>query len=76
MRQPQWKHGALVLLWPNGDWPPILGTIVATSIGPSGVFPVVRTCYGESPCSPSIISSAAPLLRASAAGMHVPWGHC
>lgn len=76
MKHPQWKVSTPVLLWPNGDWPPILGTIVGTMLDPSGSFPIVRTSYGESPCAPAIISSAAPLLRASAAGMHVPWGHC
>lgn len=76
MTRPRWKYGAPVLVWPNGDWPPAIGTIIGHVEDEERSYPIVRSMYGEWPCDPRIMSPAAPLLNAAASGANVPWGHC
>lgn len=71
-----WKMGAMVLVWPAGDHPPLLGRIVSEAAYEDTVAAGVQTEHGFCWALAATVSSAGPIVDAIAGGKCVSYGHC
>ena len=72
----RWNVGATVLIWPNGDQPPLLAKIDGAAWDGIQLVAHLRTATGSAWAPGNVISSAKPVLDAIAAGKNIQFGHC